>query len=688
MNMRRPFQSLLAITLAATLAAPGCFRDSKNPASTAVPLSFQGTVLGATGDPVAGATVYLIPSFLLSGPNPINADNVLSGAAEAFDEPLEDLVRNQGNTFVRAVTGTAGNFLIATVPDGRYYVFVQPAAADTEHLPGGSWCRESVDAAGLRGRNVTIKLSSSPSTSATYVGMVTCLLCHPDEATEKTVAHRLGFKVPGEFGPLQDPSVHPEIDDGLAYFLDAADYTGGTPVYLYDFDPNRGFDKFKTSLTDPRPSGGVLSFILWLWRDTATGKYMITLDNVGNTGIYSRAQMVPGDPNSPMDLEVALTYGGAVFKQRYMVKWPGRNGLYPVLQFQHAGDESRWDRTRRVFRDYHLDFYVDDNGTPTDVSDDLIRDPDPGKNIQLNCMGCHATGYTQYVDAVTGERLCDSVELPEGEYDIDGDGLLNVLNTGCETCHGPGSDHVAHGGGRYIVTPDILSPSRENLICMRCHDRQEGNGTVKNDHPLNPDDEFPLPGISRAEYLQDYVVRPGPKISHFWTDGLHSKKHHQQGPDLMKSMHWRNPDELLACSDCHHMHGGTGHEFMLLEDPDEPDSPLCMRCHAPYIGTTFEHTLAELGVGHGAASATCVKCHMPKAAKTGAGEYGYLLGPPTGTSADDDLTYFVNDISSHVFDVPRKNNPGVAGVQPAKAMPIPYTNSCGTCHDPSSLPYQ
>ncbi|MFQ5749692.1 MAG: hypothetical protein ACE5H3_09575, partial [Planctomycetota bacterium] len=101
-----------------------------------------------------------------------------------------------------------------------------------------------------------------------------------------------------------------------------------------------------------------------------------------------------------------------------------------------------------------------------------------------------------------------------------------------------------------------------------------------------------------------------------------------------------------------------------------------------------EHTQTLLGFAHGSATAHCVDCHMDKSAKTGSGKYGFLLGTPTGTSADDNITFFENDIHSHIFDVPRKDNVGVRGIVPAKEMPIPYTKSCGTCHDPSQLPFQ
>lgn len=680
---RRPELPPLASALAAAvLALASSCSDSNNstppgpPPTTGGSLDLAGTVVDAAGTPVVGASVYLVPASSVPTTE-ITAAAVLDRTAEAYDEPLEDPIRTNGTTFQRDTTDASGRFVIANVADGDYFVFAMPDAADTGHLPGGNWCREARSAATLRGQDITIKVSSRPSATATYQGMSVCLTCHDTYDGEKKLAHRLGFRVPGQSSLLQSTAMHPEIDDGLAYFTEGTAYTDGTPVWLYDYDPSRGFDKFKTSLSDPSGSGGVVYAKLWLWKDSGTGEYKITFENVGN----------PGDPNNLAERVVKLTYGGAVYKQRYMIEWPGRNGLYPVLQYQHEGDDARYDRTRRVFRDYHLNFYWNDGGTPSDPADDLIQAPDITKNIQRNCLGCHATGYTQYTDATTNEILCDAVEDPNGEYDIDGDGFINDLNTGCETCHGPGSEHVVANAASAIVSPELLSPSREVQLCGRCHDRQEGADAIGNEQPLNAAGEFPWAGIGRDEYLTNYVSQPGPAQGSFWPDFKHSKSHHQQVPDMLKSKHYRNDEELLTCTTCHDVHGFSDHEHGLVADPDAPDSPLCMNCHADKIASTSEHTLEMLGVPHGAATATCVSCHMVKTAKTGAGRYGFLLGQPTGASTDADITYFENDITSHIFDVPRKNNVGVAGVQPQSAMPIPYTRSCGTCHDPTALPW-
>jgi hypothetical protein len=65
-----------------------------------------------------------------------------------------------------------------------------------------------------------------------------------------------------------------------------------------------------------------------------------------------------------------------------------------------------------------------------------------------------------------------------------------------------------------------------------------------------------------------------------------------------------------------------------------------------------------------------------------------LLGTPTGITTDANITYWEGDQSAHNWFVPRKFDPGIAGVVPGSAMPSPYTNSCGTCHDASKLPFQ
>jgi len=669
--------TLFAALLAALpFTAMGCL-DSDGSASTSPSSTLNGLVNGTDGAVLEGAVVYLVPVTAIDMTE-MTASAMRANTTADFDEPLEDTVRINGASFVSATTNVAGAFNME-VPDGDFYVYVEGPAGT---LPGGSWCRTAVAASGLRGQDITIEMSGSPTAAATWTGPTACQSCHEDHvATAAGTAHSLGFSVVGSFGALQSGADHPEFWDGLDLFNYVASYDLGTPVYYYDFDGGRGMDKFKTALTDPTAYGGVVYAKIWLWQDTADDLYKLTIENVGNIA----------DPNSPSTHIARLVYGGAVEKQRFMIEWPGRKGLYPLLQYQTFGEEAKYDRSRKVIRDYHLDYYWDRSGTDSDPSDDLITDPPTYKTMEANCIGCHATGYEMYLDGDTGEYLCDSVEDVNGLYDLDQDGTMNILNTTCETCHGPGSEHVAAAaagiGGAFIVSPQNLSPSREIQLCKRCHDRLQGVGGLQGDHPLNADGVFPLAGISRDDFITNYVQLSAPKASKMWADDLHSKSHHQQGPDFLKSSHYRNSKELLTCATCHDLHGGTGYDRAMIDDPQAPESALCMDCHGATMESTFAHTEQMVGYGHGAAIANCVDCHMVKTAKTGSGDYGLLLDIPDGSSGDADITYFENDITSHVFDVPYKTNVGVSGVTPASAMPIPYTQSCGTCHDASMLQY-
>ena len=367
----------------------------------------------------------------------------------------------------------------------------------------------------------------------------------------------------------------------------------------------------------------------------------------------------------------------------------GRKGLYPLLQYQTEGVDFRWSRTRRVFRDYHLDWYFE-------VGPNTFRDPAPTKAFEGNCTGCHSTGFSRFQDPGTLEWLSGAVEDPGGAYNLDGLGLPEEVNLGCEVCHGPASEHVAWASDpgnagserRFVVSPEALSPSREMMICGRCHDRQVGAGPVATEEPLNAQGLMARPGTSRADHLANYVdaTGKGPAAGSFWADDLFSKSHHQQYSDLLKSGMHRNDRILTTCTDCHDSHGNGPFEHHTRYDPDLSNSYLCVRCHAI---DPFAHMLAKTGSTHAGNQTTCVKCHMAKTAKTGAGHYGLLLGTPTGTVADESITYWENDVSTHLFrGPPTPQHPSVAGVLPENAMPIPYTNSCGSpCHNISPLQF-
>ena len=223
------------------------------------PNQFRGRVLSGAGasvvggpatnpgQPVPGATVYLVPVTAMDLTTRITASAIYAAPfpAEAVDEPLEDAIRLRGKAFPQAATDAQGNFVIPNVPDGRFFVHVTPASGDTEHLPGGNQSRVSYSTAALANRSMTIELSSSPSATAHYTGSSSCLTCHKNESHWQQTAHKLGFTVPQAPGPLQDFSRHPEFFSALQSFPVVDEYTKGTRLELGDYDASRGDDKFK-----------------------------------------------------------------------------------------------------------------------------------------------------------------------------------------------------------------------------------------------------------------------------------------------------------------------------------------------------------------------------------------------------------------------------------------------------------
>jgi len=251
-----------------------------------------------------------------------------------------------------------------------------------------------------------------------------------------------------------------------------------------------------------------------------------------------------------------------------------------------------------------------------------------------------------------------------GDFDFDGDGVRDETNMSCEACHGPGSAHWdAAGQGRFIVNPAKLTPERDAMLCGQCHSRPKG--AFGSDSPVNADGWMMVAGTSRAQFLAEYATTQldGATSDYYGDDDKHSKSHHQQYSDFIRSGMYKNDEVLMSCADCHDPHARKNVRQLRADPQDNVAS--CGACHVPEATNLAAHLDTKLGAGFGAMkpNAKCVDCHMPKTAKTGAGRPG-ISG------------HWQNDVSSHMFDVPSKSASSLSGTN----MPTGYTNACGTCH--------
>lgn len=640
--MRKIFAGSLMTALAATFLMAGCTQaDLKNSASAPV----KGVV--ENGSPerfqkIAGATVWLIPATDVAAmaKTPIEVKKDAKN-----DEPLEDNLVGNRDRYLRAKTNNNGEFDFSSVPGGNYFVYVEPA--DASHLPGGSLTRKSLSTTELAAKPLTVKVSGNTPANATYVGTSACLKCHEDKEHFKQTMHRLGISVIGKPSGLQNFSRFPDINKGLDKL------TAGTKFWFHSFDGTRKFDKYLISTKAPADAASA-SFTAIFFKDS-DGKLKFRTENLRDAS------------DQPRVYTVEATYGGGVYKQRFLYRVGP--SLFPFVQFNQHGEDSYADRGRKQWRDYHADWLFDEKTKK-------LVNPAKGKSFEKECASCHYNGYS-LTKTAAGDYIAGSANDPNGEMDIDGDGKPNELNMGCETCHGPGSAHrEAKGLMKFatIVSPNKLAAERESMICGQCHSRSQGH--LNNDQPVNAANKMMLPGTSRNDFLKQFTTREDAAKGDYWADGLHSKSHHQQYTDFIKSSKYRNGSQLVTCSNCHDPHGDAKFAHQMKLDSSKPES--CTSCHANK--TDLKQHLAEKAkCTVDVSQVTCASCHVTKTAQTGAGS-------GKGLSAADGKNYWMNDVSSHIYDVPRKDNVGVKGVAANAAMPIPYTNACGAaCHDVKKL---
>lgn len=666
---KHAFSSLMAAAIIAALAFTGC--GGGGGGGTAAPSAIKPTfVVKDTSDTaVAGATVYAIPAADVEAlaAVPISSATNTSGnfSAEALtaDEPLEDLISANSGSYASAVTDATGKAVFAAdlAASDKFFIAVKPGTAD--HLPGGSICRESRPGSSLNNTTTQIEVSTTPSAAAAFVGSSTCLLCHTSYSTEKKTMHKLGIMAMSGPSGLQDPSEFTagdyNLDKARTEKFTAGDAsTGGTTIYFYDYDSTRKFDKFKT--LESAPSGTVYATVR-IYRDSTDQKYKAQFNNVIN----------PSDPNSGMIHEVKMSYGGGVYKQRFMTTIGDSIYMIP-LQFNQRGDEASTDRVRKQWRDYHMDWWVGSIVSNVSMTfKDIAGGAAPSKTFDAECAACHYTGFA----------YDEAKKQATGVSDTNGEthpvlGTKQELNIGCESCHGPGSEHVNAGGaGKFIVSPSNITPERASMICGQCHSRPQGNGTFgKNDAPVDASNRMMRAGTSRADFLASNTSRhdarldSANKFADYWTDAEnHSKSHHQQYTDFIRSGKYRNGTKLLTCASCHDPHGPGADRHQL---SGTNDNALCLSCHATV--DIAAHQTAKTGSTMGS-GVKCIDCHTTKTANSGAG-----LSQTSSDGAKQGASSLLlhGDISSHLFDVPTKA---------AAPMPVPYTNPCGVCHNTSAL---
>lgn len=315
----------------------------------------------------------------------------------------------------------------------------------------------------------------------------------------------------------------------------------------------------------------------------------------------------PGANGQPQAFRVAYAFGVEPLQQ-YLIE-TGKGHL------QALG--VAWDTQKKSW--FHL--YP---GQGVDFRDPLHWSK-PQQNANFMCVECHTTGYQRNFNSA----------------DATYDSTWHALGVGCQSCHGPASNHLAWtrqpqgwsnaGFSRAAREQDNLN---EVETCARCHSRRANLGDGFRSHLRLMDDYLPS---ALAPVLYEI-------------DGKIKDEVFEYGSFTQSKMFAKG----VRCSNCHNPHSASLRVA---------GNGLCTQCHNP-AGQAGPAGIAGQGLlaknydspehhrhPAGSPAAQCTSCHMP----------GKL--------------YMVNDYRhDHSFSLPN----------PERALKLGTPDACITCH--SAMP--
>lgn len=283
------------------------------------------------------------------------------------------------------------------------------------------------------------------------------------------------------------------------------------------------------------------------------------------------------------------------------------------------------------------------------------------------CNGCHTTGF----DPASGKFI---------EFGV-----------GCESCHGPGSQHTAHQqqkqwGGCALCHDRMKSdaePAVKDIVrsvaptvCGQCHTR--GKTGESGAIPAGTFD-FPVNNTPGADFTKSYkqnVPKNDVEKTYWWGYGI-SKDRHQEYADWNNSKHAKALSNLQeaggkrgsscskgkigdACMECH------SSDFHLAKTGSKPTldtaryGVTCISCHEPHglDNQAHDEAINKCGNCHLAnfssragmsaqkphspcpsGKVSCADCHMPRTVKTGGfyslRNHAFRIVPPQVSLQED-----------------------------------------------------
>jgi predicted CXXCH cytochrome family protein len=224
------------------------------------------------------------------------------------------------------------------------------------------------------------------------------------------------------------------------------------------------------------------------------------------------------------------------------------------------------------------------------VSRTVLAPPEiPGASFVGNktCAECH-TNISRVFPSSAHARI--QLEAPQ-----------SVGQTGCESCHGPGSLHVAGGGGRGKF---IVNPRKDPTTCFECHRSVQAEFHLPQHHPVLEE------RMNCAQCHDPHgsdIFKPAGGLAMARLNQGCAQCHREQTRPFV----FEHPALREGCTVCHSPHGSINSKLVI-----QRDANLCLRCHAQlqnpgtpgqlYIGNVDHAAFVRMGACWSAGCHTAV----------------------------------------------------------------------------------